>query len=222
MQNYEEHIPKSKPYLIKHKGDKKSVFAVCPSCDNPIQLIGLFKLIENPKNPYGKHVPHDIDKLATYNQDAYIYCPYSNPHRKFRKDRRRGEDKLANELIALLHSQFDRVVNLLQKDIDVRLSPNLLKKLLSDYFAMEFCLYYGATLNNMPWIFGYACSHKSLFGQYIRKGSGLYNAILEHCPDAVFVDDFTLCADRLTMSTNTLNTYSMNQQWILTLRHSSI
>jgi hypothetical protein len=177
------------PYLSRHKDDKKSVFAVCPGCDNPIQLIGLFKRVENPKNPYGKHVPHDINELAKYDQAKYIYCPYSNPNRKYSKDRRRGEDKLAKDLITLLHSQFDRVVRLLQKDIDVRLSPNLLKKMLSDYFAMEFYLYYGATLNNLPWMFGYASSHKSLFGQYIRKGSGLYAAILEHCQDAVFIDE---------------------------------
>lgn len=59
---------------VNASGDK-SYFAVCPACDNPIQIIGLYKKSERTDKPYGKHYPRSIPKLAEYNHEAYISAP---------------------------------------------------------------------------------------------------------------------------------------------------
>ena len=47
VENFEKLTLKQEPY---HKVGKDGVprdFGVCPACDNPIQLIGLYKKLEN-------------------------------------------------------------------------------------------------------------------------------------------------------------------------------
>ena len=54
VENFEKLTLKQEPY---HKVGKDGVprdFGVCPACDNPIQLIGLYKKLENTDRPYGK------------------------------------------------------------------------------------------------------------------------------------------------------------------------
>ena len=49
--NYEKETKRQKPYMLEKNG-KYQYFAVCPECDNPIQLIGLYKnTIESGKKP---------------------------------------------------------------------------------------------------------------------------------------------------------------------------
>lgn len=47
------------------------------ACDNPIQLIGLYKRLENTDRPYGKHYNRSLF-FAPYNETAYCFCPYSS------------------------------------------------------------------------------------------------------------------------------------------------
>ena len=58
-------------------------YAICPSCDNPIQLIGLYKELSNTDKPYGKHVGKSVKNLAEWHQVDYDFCPLSS-HSRFR------------------------------------------------------------------------------------------------------------------------------------------
>lgn len=61
--NFEELTNKKKPYMLTGKDGQTRCFGICPACDNPIQLIGLYKKLENTDRPYGRH----------YNRDAVIF-----------------------------------------------------------------------------------------------------------------------------------------------------
>ena len=69
-----------KPYVVD-SGGVKSFYAVCPECDNPIQLIGLLRRQQDslPRRPYGRHIGHDVPGVAVYDEDAYLSCPFSIP-----------------------------------------------------------------------------------------------------------------------------------------------
>lgn len=56
-----------KPYVVDRDG-VKSFYAVCPECDNPIQLIGLLRRQQDslPRRPYGRHVGHDVPGVAVW------------------------------------------------------------------------------------------------------------------------------------------------------------
>lgn len=62
-----------KPYVVD-SGGVKSFYAVCPECDNPIQLIGLLRRQQDslPHRPYGRHIGHDVPGVAVYDEDAYL------------------------------------------------------------------------------------------------------------------------------------------------------
>ena len=51
-----------KPYVVD-SGGVKSFYAVCPECDNPIQLIGLLRRQQDslPHRPYGRHIGDPLD-----------------------------------------------------------------------------------------------------------------------------------------------------------------
>ncbi|MCS5465580.1 hypothetical protein NWO25_19660 [Enterococcus lactis] len=56
-----------------------SYYAICPECDNPIQIIGLYKETqESGRKPYGKHHKGTIPYLAKYSEEDYLECPFSN------------------------------------------------------------------------------------------------------------------------------------------------
>ena len=63
------------------KNEKITYKAVCPACDNPIQIIGLFKREEEVKRkPYGRHTTIDLPGLTVYSEEDYLNCPYHNPN----------------------------------------------------------------------------------------------------------------------------------------------
>lgn len=53
-----------------------SQYGICPSCLNPVQLIGIAKQIK--VIPYGKHTGKDILGFPKWNYIKYEYCPYAS------------------------------------------------------------------------------------------------------------------------------------------------
>ena len=51
-ENYLTKTKKDKRYSAVGKDQCKRDFAVCPACDNPIQIIGVYKKLENTDKPY--------------------------------------------------------------------------------------------------------------------------------------------------------------------------
>lgn len=74
---FELQTKQKKPYYTFNNFNEQIQYAVCPACDNPIQIIGLYKRIKNTDKPYARHCIHSVAGLAEYNQQAYDFCPYS-------------------------------------------------------------------------------------------------------------------------------------------------
>lgn len=66
-ENYLTKTKKDKWYNAVGKDQCKREFAVCPVCDNPIQIIGIYKKLENTDKPYGRHYNHDT-AIAKHNE----------------------------------------------------------------------------------------------------------------------------------------------------------
>jgi hypothetical protein len=97
-------------------------------------------------------------------------------------------DPVPRKILETLIGQFDRVTFLLQKETGIQFSSELLKQMLETYRSADGYLYYGATLQNVPWIFAYMSNSKSIVGQYLRGDSDLIAAIREH-DSAAWVDE---------------------------------
>ncbi len=76
-ENFEQMTGRRKPYVETGADGITRYFGICPACDNPIQLIGLYKKLKHTDNPYGKHYNKDA-AIAIHNEWAYQFCPYAS------------------------------------------------------------------------------------------------------------------------------------------------
>lgn len=181
---FEADTLRREPWYQCGSGDKLSQFAVCPACDNPIQLVGLYQLPDNMKNPFGKHTMAGIRGIAPFDTEARDNCPYFKPRQHQKTDRKVRFDGVPRKIIKLLIEQFDRVVYILEKQTQVVLSTKALRGMLERYKGEQGYLYTGATLRNVPWIFAYMSDATPLFAQKVSGNDELTDAILTHVSEA--------------------------------------
>ncbi|WP_208423016.1 hypothetical protein [Latilactobacillus fragifolii] len=181
--NFEEKTLKEEPYVQKQV-NTVSYYAVCPKCDNPIQIVGLQKnTSESGRKPYGRHNKGDVIGLAPYSEIDYLECPFSNPSWVKKPGKRSPKSPLANRTLRAMRDYFDCVIKLLEERTGLRFSRNLAKQMLESYLLDEGWLYRQATLNNIPWILGESSPAIPLFGRYLYKDSALSQAIHTKCTD---------------------------------------
>ena len=183
-ESFEADTRRKTPWYQTNERGKEAHFAVCPACENPIQIIGLYNLPRNLEAPYGKHLTHGVPRLADNNPKARENCPYFKPRQHQKSDRKQSIDGLPLKILCLLINQFDRVLYLMQKCTGITFSENYARKMLQTYRSEEGYLYTGATLMNVPWIFTYMADSQSLFGQRVGSNRELTDAILQHVPSA--------------------------------------
>lgn len=78
------------PWYQPGSAGKLAQFAVCPACDNPVQLVGLYELPPNVKNPFGKHATKSIRGIAPFDSEARNDCPYFKPRQHKKTERKPG------------------------------------------------------------------------------------------------------------------------------------
>lgn len=183
--NFETQTLKQKPY-VQRQTNRVSYYAVCPECDNLIQIVGLQRdTIEGGRKPYGRHNKHGIEDLAVYSEIDYLDCPFSNPSWEKPTGKRSPRSPLASKMLVTMQTQFDTVISALRAKTGLAISRNMARKLLETYMLDEGWLYRQATLNNLPWILGESSPALPLFGQFIQDNSELAQAIREKCPQVM-------------------------------------
>jgi len=181
---FEDDTLRREPWYQEGSACKQSQFAVCPACDNPIQLVGLYHLPTNMNNPYGKHTTSGITGIAPLDVEARDNCPYFKPRQHKKTDRKSKFDGVPRKIVRILIEQFDRVVYILEKQTQLALSANTLMGMLERYKGERGYLYTGATLRNVPWIFAYMSDATPLFAQRVGENGELTAAIRGHVPAA--------------------------------------
>lgn len=190
-ENFERDTHRKYPwYRDSRTGETvKPCYAVCPGCDNPIQLIGLYKLPPNVKVPYGKHYFSDVPGLANSNREAAEGCLYFKKKVCQPTDRKASINGLPYKALLLLVNEFDRVIYLLEQATQIHFSKNLIGTLLDHYLKRQGYLYSSLNLQNLPWVFAYMTDSVSLFGQKIVGNSALVTAVTEQVPQAMISED---------------------------------
>ena len=177
---FEKNTGKKAPYYQINTNGKYSQFAICPACDNPIQIHSLYKKFENSPRPYGIHAGKAIEGIGHHNVEDYLSCIYANPNLLQNRNARvpNGNAKSLQN-IELLKENFDRVVYILEKELEFRISPSLAEKMLVSFLDMEGHLYVGTNFTNLPWMFAYQTVAQNMFGVFVKETSALYNILLQ-------------------------------------------
>lgn len=166
----EPYYPTNFSSLSDSEKAKVTPFAVCPNCDNPIQIIGLYKKLQNTDKPYGKHYGNSVKGLASYDAEAYEYCGLAGPKKWHKSSRKTHLGEMENDILRQLAEHFDRAIYIISQETGIVISKKLAEKMLNTYLAYEGFLYRGATRLNAPWILAYMSNSQPLFGQVIRDG----------------------------------------------------
>lgn len=187
-ENVEELLGRRAPWFRQgqFRGDDRH-FAICPYCDNPIQLKGLYKRKESSPRPYGSHTGVAIDGFP-FNALDLEFCPYKLKNHAHGKEQRRQMGPVARQLIDTVVSEFDRIVLILRDDFGFDFSNAFAAKMLDQWFGSEAYLYTGAHLQNLPWMVAYFSPAMNLFGQNVAKNTELTAKIREQVPQANIAD----------------------------------
>lgn len=173
-ENFADATGKTHPFCQKNTAGKESYFAICPLCENPIQIIGLYKQEKDSIRPYGRHCGRSITDLPPYNRDAYLSCPWADPNANYGNKKREPDNPTGQALYELMKEQFDRIIYILQQSTGIKISRAYAEELLRFWVANECWRNYDSTFANLPFMLLYPAPSKTLVNRYVSKKSNLY------------------------------------------------
>lgn len=174
-ENFEVLTKGKDEYNETGKDGKPREFGICPACDNPIQLIGLYKELENTDHPYGKHYGHDI-KLAKHNEKTYQFCPYAK--RTWTVTKENLKEKVTDfekGIYYAVRDNFDYAIYLAETITGLKISPSYARQMLNWYLGVPGFMYYHATYYNIPWMLLYFMPAVTVHYKLVKKDSPIYN-----------------------------------------------
>lgn len=179
QRNYFMETRGMEPYVVE-RGGHRACYAVCPACDNPIQLIGLNRRESDAahRRPYGRHVGHDVPGVAVYDEKAYLECMYADPgyHRET-GSRRLPSDPTALALYRIMRDRFDRVEYAWRKSSGLLLSVKSLRRALTLWRNDKAWLNYDSTYCNLPQMLFMGLPEQNLYGQHVFRDGAVASAL---------------------------------------------
>ena len=129
-ENVEELLGRRAPWFKpgQQRGDDRH-FAVCPYCENAIQLKGIYKQTDGKARHYGSHVGTELDGFQL-NKIDLEFCPYKLKTSTRSKGSRRAAGPVSRELIELAIAEFDRIVLILRDDFGFTFSDAFANRML--------------------------------------------------------------------------------------------
>lgn len=172
-----EATKESEPYMQYVKG-KKEAFALCPLCENPVKLLGVYARLEK-QSPHARHFKNDIPGLANYDEYKYLQCPYHKENAIYITEARSRKDitDFNKEILALAHDYFDKCIYILRKTTGLVISDKLAEEIAIDYMMHPGYMTYDITRENVPYIMGMCMRGKSLVKRMVEENSPLYEML---------------------------------------------
>lgn len=177
VHNYEHQTHKKSPYYDM-SGKEGRYYAVCPSCNNPIQIYKLYKDTTEGQGLHARHFGKSIYRLAVYNEKRYLACELSNPE-SFGGGNKRKNTKKANELLTLIKEYPDVLFNEIRKISGIGFSYKKFDTMLKHFMKSEGYYYTAINKFNLPYGFLYMQKSVNLYRGFLHKYSPHANEIKE-------------------------------------------
>lgn len=170
---YEERVGNNPSYVQAINGERKHL-AVCPRCNNPVVILGVYKKINQAA--HARHTKEtDIPGVASYNEDKYMHCPYHRKSANYVMEYvPETEESQRKELYKIAKEHYDKAIYLLQKETGIYITLKMAEDLAKNYTTMRVYNYIDATLYNVPWYLLYSFSGFPLYHLVIRKKTTLH------------------------------------------------
>lgn len=186
--NYSMVTKQKYPYVEIGENGEKRRYAVCPACDNPIQIIRksepgsvlkaegefIYTGVREPYSLYGKHIKKDMP-MARYNERSYRFCPYASKSIQVKKTmKKEGMTAYEQDIYKAVMEYFDLAVYVIQQDTGIHVSKKIAENILRRYIKQEGYMYYWATLYNIPWMMLYYADPIPCYGLCVKRNTELW------------------------------------------------
>ena len=169
-ENFEAKTIGKNPCVLKNDDEEKRCFPICQACDNPIQLIDVYKELKNADPSYGKST-----NLADYNHRSYLFCPCSSQSKSVTKNiNERKATDYEKKIYDAVRDYFDLAIYIIEQDTGIHITKRMAEMILDEYIASRGYMYYWATPYNIPWMLLYFTRPFSCFRTTIRKNTCLW------------------------------------------------
>lgn len=153
-------------YKRNTSGDLR-YYAVCPKCENPIQLVNIPRTRGSVGPSHGRHEKRRVSGFDFFDGDMLRTCPFVATNTNPKKTDRRPLSETSRKIIRIAVENFDHVVPVLQEDMGFNLSKNVAGSMLDAWFSAQGYNYNGANLENVPWMIAYFAVSTDLYGQFL-------------------------------------------------------
>lgn len=176
-ENFKQITKENAPYC-QNGPNGKEAYAICPLCDNPVKLLGIYTKLEK-KVPHARHIKRDVEGVAEYNEYMYLKCPNHRKGADYIKEVRPLEEMTDynREILGLAHDYFDKCIYILKKTTGLVISDALAEEIAMDYMRHPGYMTYDITRENIPYIMGLCMTGKSLVKRIIEDNSPLYHML---------------------------------------------
>ncbi len=174
---YEERVGNN-PGFIQVVGGEIKHLALCPRCDNPVVILGVYKKIDVA--PHARHAKGiNIPNIAQYDEYKFLHCPYHKKRANYIKEYVPETDELQRqELYRIAKEHYDKAVYLLQKETGIYITLKMAETLAENYVIMRAYNYIDATIYNIPWYLIYSFNGFPLYHMIIRKNTTLHRHLI--------------------------------------------
>lgn len=171
IDNYIHLTKRKKPYFKEIKDKKISYFAICPACQNPIQIINFHKKSNDEGKVttlYAKHYNKSIENLANYNKSSYLNCSLGSQISFNSKKKIINKDK-ENEIISFLEKHKKSITYFIRYMTGINFSPKKIENILDEFILTEGYYFTYVSKYNLPFSILYLSNNQNLFMQYIKE-----------------------------------------------------
>ena len=187
-ENFIEKTHKAFPFYQNPRRYKTPYFAICPACNNPIQIINLFGVQYQEENTgrtnlHGRHYKNNVDGLPNYSEVNYVNCPLHNPvafHMREIRNNRRINEEIRN----IVENNRIQICANIREIIGILINNKRLNKVIDDYIeARDYC-YTHTNKFNIPYSILYTREAIDIFGQKVADcgiGNKIHEAIQNNC-----------------------------------------
>lgn len=177
LKNFKELTQEKYPYMqIDSSG--KVAYAICPLCENPAKLLGVYAKLEK-QEPHARHIKKNITGIADFDEYTYLKCPNHRKHADYVTEVRKRKDAtpLNFEILELARDNFDCCIYLIRKATGLVISQKLAREMAIEYMQHPGYMTIDATRENIPWIMALCMTGKGLIGRCVEEDSPLYHML---------------------------------------------
>lgn len=175
---YEERVGNNPGYIQVVSGETKHL-ALCPRCNNPVAILGVYKKIDIA--PHARHAKGiNIPNVVQYDEYKFQNCPYHKKRANYIKEYvPETEEPKRQELYKIAKEHYDKAIYLLQEETGIYITLTMAENLAENYVIMRAYNYIDATIYNIPWYLIYSFNGFPLYRMIIRKNTTLYRHLLQ-------------------------------------------